>query len=119
MRRRRDLSLVVAVCALVAGGCSDSTTADRVKQAHFESGNRYFDAQKYPEAIIEYQNALQQDERFAAARLKLAESFVKAGNGPRAFREYVRAADLLPDDHKTQIIATGYLIRAGQFEDAR
>ena len=46
---------------------------------------------------MQYRNALQQDPRFGEARLKLADAYVQAGDPQSAYREYVRAADLLPE----------------------
>ena len=42
-----------------------------------ESGNRYRDEGKLPEAAIQYQNAIQLDPRFAEAHYQLAETYLK------------------------------------------
>jgi tetratricopeptide (TPR) repeat protein len=55
----------------------------------------------------------------ARPRLKLADAYAQVGNANQAFREYVRAADLLPQNNDAQVKAAGYLVAAGQFEDAR
>ena len=39
--------------------------------------------------------------------------------GTNASAEYVRAADLLPDDRTAQLAAAKALLATGQFEDAR
>ena len=83
----RRVSLVcLSLAAMLAAACTDTETA---KQRAFESGNRYFDEKKYPEAIVEYRNAVRADPRFGEARLKLAEAY--ALTGQRAWR--VRRAD--------------------------
>lgn len=107
---------VCAAAVVVSAACANSEAA---KQRYFESGNRYLAEKKYQEAIVEYRNALQQDNKFAAARTKLAEAYVANGNGRAALREYVRVADLLPQDSGAQLKAATHLLFAGQFEDAR
>jgi tetratricopeptide (TPR) repeat protein len=110
-------ALAALTLALVwASGCSDPA---KKKQSYLESGNRYFAEGKYDEAAIEYQNAIQIDARFGQARIKLAETYVRQGNHSSAVGEYVRAADLLPDDLALQLTAGGYLLLAGRAEDAR
>jgi tetratricopeptide (TPR) repeat protein len=108
-------SCAVAVIALVAG-CSGSSTS---KEEFLENGNKFFAEEKYAEAIVEYRNAVQQDEKFGAARWKLAQAYEKSGNPGAAFREFIRAADLLPENAEVQIQAAAYLMLAGQFEDAK
>jgi len=81
-------------------GSACSRDVEGVKREHLEAGNRYFDGQKYPEAILEYRNALQQDGNFGEARLKLADAYAETRDAAGAHREYVRAADLLPDNRQ-------------------
>ena len=45
-----------------------------------------------------------QDPRFGEARTKLADSYLRTGDIDNAYRQAVRAADLLPDDIKAQIM---------------
>ena len=85
----------------------------------FESGNQYFEEKKYPEAIVEYRNAVRADPRFGEARQKLADAYGFTGNARAAFAEQIRAADLLPDDLNAQLKASAYLLLARQFEDAK
>jgi tetratricopeptide (TPR) repeat protein len=107
--------LAVAL-VLTAAACSNPETE---KQRYFESGNRFFDEKKYQEAIVEYRNALQADEMFGEARFKLAESLAAVGETRNAFRQYIRAADLLPDNLDAQMKAASMLALAGQFDDAK
>jgi tetratricopeptide (TPR) repeat protein len=104
--------------ATVFGVLGCSTDPSVRKQRHFERGNRYVEEQKLPEAVIEYRNALQIDQRFADARLKLAETYAQLRDGGNALKEYVRAADLLPDKQDVQLTAGSYLLAAGQVDSA-
>ncbi|MCU0691777.1 MAG: tetratricopeptide repeat protein, partial [Polyangiaceae bacterium] len=70
-------------------------------------------------AVLEYRNAVDKDAMFAPARQKLAEAYLKQGNGSAALRELVRAADLLPKDAEAQVKAGSLLLMAGRAEDAK
>jgi tetratricopeptide (TPR) repeat protein len=115
LRRVARFSFVV----LLAGVVACSGRADARRQQHLERGNRYFDQAKYREAAIEFRNAVQIDPRSGQARLKLAQSLERLGDGQNAYQEYVRAADLLPDDLDVQLTAGSYLLAAKQFDDAK
>jgi len=113
--RGRVAGLLLAI--LLGVGCR--TNPEVAKQEYLKSGDRFMEQQKYAEAIVQYRNALQQDARFGQARYKLAEAYIKHGDATNAFREYVRAADLLPDSVDAQVKAATMLLLARQFEDAR
>lgn len=104
---------VVMVGLLATAGCSKSA-GDYLK-----SGDEFAAAGKTREALIEYRNAVNKEAANGEARLKLAETHEKLGEIPQAFREYIRAADLLPKDAKLQIKAGTLLLLAGRNEDAK
>src|ERR1700719_1151278 len=58
--------------AAVLGGCSLDPQKGKVK--YLESGKRYLKAGKYPEASIQFRNALKLDPRFAEAYYQLAQA---------------------------------------------
>jgi tetratricopeptide (TPR) repeat protein len=97
-------------------GCSDPETA---KKEHFDKAEKFMAGGKVAEAIVEYRNALREDPKFGEARFKLAQAYRQTGNQPQAYREFVRAADLMPQNNDAQIEATHYLVAAGAFEDAK
>ena len=101
---------------LLAVGCTDPETA---KQEHLDNGKRFATEKRFPEAILEFRNALQIDGKLAEAHLQLAEALAASGNPEGAFREYQRAADLMPDNAAVQKKAATFLFFAGQFEDVR
>jgi tetratricopeptide (TPR) repeat protein len=113
----RLLMATLVIAAAAAAGCS--ADPEVAKREYLASGDRYLADGKLNEAIVQYRNAIQQDPRFGEARLKLAEAYEKTDQPVNALREYVRAADLMPDDVDLQIKAGRYLILARQFEDAR
>lgn len=111
------ISPCLALFAVVVLVSCSNPEAD--KQRYLESGNQFLAQQKYPEAIVEYRNAVKIDDRFGEARYKLAEAYAGAGQVREAYREYIRAADLLPANDDVQLKAATALSFAGSFEDAR
>ena len=101
---------------LLAVGCTDPETA---KQQHLDNGRRFATEKRFAEAILEFRNALQIDSKLAEAHLQLAEALAASGNPEAAYREYQRAADLMPDNAAVQKKAATFLFLAGQFEDVR
>ena len=112
------ISLVAILLSALAGAsCSKDPAV--AKQEFLVRGNRYFDQQKYNEAVIEYKNALVRDAKFAEARYKLAQTYDRLGDSLNAEREYVNAADLMPDDPEVQVRAGLFLAAAGRIEEAK
>ena len=105
--------------ALGAGAVACAKSPERARREFVESGDRLAARKEYRQAIVQYRNALQHDPRFGEARVKLADTYVQAGDPQSALSEYVRAADLLRDDMKAQMKAATFLLAAEQFEDAR
>src|SRR5688572_23689188 len=102
--------------ALLLTACSD---AQATKARHVENGDAYMGRGKYAEAVIEYRNAVRIDARFGEARHKLAKAYQRADNQRQAIREYLAAAELLPDRVDVQLDAAVVLLSAGDFEGAR
>ena len=114
----RSLRAVAAAIALVcAVACNRDPNA--AKRQYLARGDSYAAAGKYSEAVLEYRNAVQQAPQAGDARRKLADALVHAGNLPAALEEYIRAADLLPDDLALQVKAGNLLLLAGRFDDAK
>ena len=109
------MSLILGA-SLLAGCSRDPQVA---KKKHFDRGDSYFEAGKYREAAIEYQNAIQIDPRFAPAHFKLAESYLKLQDWQRGYQELLRSIDLQPDDWKAQLTLGNILLASGRFPDAR
>ena len=106
------LAVVVSFAVLTA--CS--TDPDTAKQKYFARAEQYLLEKKYDEAIVEYRSALQQDPSFAEARFKLAETYVAKNDYRSAYPEYIRAADLKPDDLNIQARAGNMLLLGRRFE---
>ena len=107
---------VVVFLGLMAAGCSGM---ERARQQYLESGDRYFAQQKFDEALIEYKNAVKADPAFGEGRRALAETYFKLGQPERGFKEFMRAADLLPDRADVQVRAGNLLLLSGSFDEAK
>ena len=117
-RPKRSKWLVAPlVVVLAAVGCSKDPEV--AKKEFVESGDNLMTQKKYAEAVIQYKNAIGLDQRYGEARLKLAKAAETTGDAITAFREYVRAADLLPEDPDAQLRAGQMLLLAKQYPEAR
>ncbi len=113
-RALRVLS-ILAVAVTVAA-CSNP---EKKKAQYLAAGDALAAQGKHAEAIIEYRNAIKQDTQFGEARFKLAQAYEATNDLGRAMKEYLRAADLLPEKPEAQLAAARMLVLAGQFEDAK
>jgi tetratricopeptide (TPR) repeat protein len=109
---------VVIVCLLL-GAVACSRDPATLRQKYVESGDKYFKQSKFAEAAVQYANAVRQDPESGMARMRLADAHMAAGHTRAAFPEYIRAADLLPNDLDAQMKAGGLLLNGGLFEEAK
>lgn len=103
--------------AIAPAACSQNS--ETAKREAVTRGDALFAKAQYSEAVIEYRRAIQFDARYGEAHRKLADTYLKVGDGANAIREFVRAADLLPDDADLQIKVGNFLLAGGRFDDAR
>lgn len=113
-RSRRFGVLILA--ALLASSCSNP---EKQKVQHLERGDQYAAEKRDEFAVIEYASALKIDPKFGEARFKLAQTYERLENMRAAAPEYVRAADVLPDNREAQIKATQILLIGQRFGDAQ
>lgn len=100
--------------AVSAAGCGKDDP-----QKYVKSGDQYVEQGRLREAVVDYRHAIQLDPKLGEARLKLAGVYERQKDVPNAVGEYVRAADLLPDNLDAQLKAGNYLLLTGKFEDAQ
>lgn len=113
--RRRYCVILLCCLAAVNVACSN----EAAKRRYFESGARYLESGRPADAIVEFRNAVDRDERWGQARFALAEAYAANGDPENAYQNYTRAADLMPDNAAAQVKAATYLLLVGQYEDAR
>src|SRR5215469_7152034 len=104
-------ALIVGLSALVLAGCSRDPIVR--KQRYFKSGQKYFAEGKYRQAGIQFANAIQIDNRFAAAHYQLAQTYLRLGDGQHAYLETQRTLEWQPDNYKAHadiaiMLASGY-----------
>ncbi|HEY2434214.1 MAG TPA: tetratricopeptide repeat protein [Vicinamibacterales bacterium] len=120
MNRQWTLIAPVVLIAVVAVGLSACHRDPRAaSQAAMQRAQQYVSADNYKAAIIEYRNAVQADPRNGDARYQLSIAYEKTRDTTNAFREAVRAADLLPERDDVQLRAINFLLLARRFEEAR
>lgn len=107
---------LASLCLLLAS-CSQNPEVS--KELYLQRGDEYLARKEYRGAILEYRKALRIDPRFGMARYKLAEAYAANDELRRALGEYVRAADILPENLDVQIKAGNLLLLARRFEDAK
>jgi tetratricopeptide (TPR) repeat protein len=114
---RNTLTCVIALALCVAvGACADPETR---RKKYIASGDAYMKQGNVAAAIIQYSNAVSKVPASGEAHLRLAEAYVASNQIKPAFPEFIRAADLLPDDLQTQLKAGHFLLKAGLFQEAK
>src|SRR5262245_4541951 len=116
MSRKLTARLFVLTVTLAFVGCGKDPEVG--KREYLKSGQQYVSNGKYKEAVIEFRNAVQLDPRYGEARFALAGALLKTGDVQGAYREYARAADLLPADIEAQLWAGEMNLVAGRFDNA-
>src|ERR1700730_13537089 len=104
-------TVVVISILLCACACSRNPQARRDK--FLQSGNRYFEKGKYPEAAIEYRSAVQADAKSAEAHERLATAYMKVSSWEGAVKELERTVELQPNNTGAQL-NLGNILFAGQ-----
>ncbi len=106
--------LVLAILALAA--CSRDP--GKQKSAYLQSGAKYAKAGKYPEAVIQFLNAIEIDPRFAEAHYQLANVYLKLKAGQGAYRELATTVELDPGNTPAQLQLATLLIGAQKYAEA-
>src|ERR1700732_2932067 len=101
----------------VSEGCSRDPNAR--KQKYLESGNHYLEQAKYPEAAIQFQNAIKIDPKFAPAHSQLAKAYLHQKLWPLAYSELSTRVLLEPKNLQAQLDLADFLFAAKEFQAAR
>lgn len=94
-----------ALMATASVACSGTNKAQAVRD-----GDALETAQQHAEAAAAYQRALDVDPSDADLRVKLGQTYLRAGDA-------IRAADLLPEDLDAQLRAASTMLGGGRFSD--
>jgi tetratricopeptide (TPR) repeat protein len=88
--------------------------APSTPKAYFESGKKYYDQKKYPEAIIQLLNAVRKDSRYRDARLLLATVYEAQQDFAHAAAELKALLEYYPDDPQGNLQLGSIYLAAGQ-----
>jgi tetratricopeptide (TPR) repeat protein len=105
------------VLIVAASGCSRDPAA--ASRRHLGRGDSYLAAGQFPEAAIEYRNAIRYAPASVEAHSKLAEAARRADDLRTTLLQYLRVAELDPGNVEAQIRAASVQLLAGRYDDAR
>jgi protein O-GlcNAc transferase len=115
---RTGLTVLVAIqiCFVLAGCLRDPNVR---KQKFMEQGDRYFAQEKYPEALLTYERAVQIDARLVAAHYGIAKCHLKMSSWASAFQELQRTIDLEPQNWPAHLDLGQLYLAGGRAPEAR
>jgi Tfp pilus assembly protein PilF len=118
MKRSQAFALILTLALFAAfAGCSRDPNVR--KQKFFASGQSYFAQGKYPEAAIQFSNAIDIDPRFAEAHYQLAQADLKLREWNQALQELSRSVELQPDNYPARIDLANLLVSGHDFKHAQ
>jgi tetratricopeptide (TPR) repeat protein len=101
------LVCLLLVAVLTLGGCTNPETA---KAEHLKKGEAYLADLKYQEASLEFRNALQIDDKLAAAHWGLARAFEGLQRFPEMLEEMRKTVDLDANNLDARVKLGNYYI---------
>jgi tetratricopeptide (TPR) repeat protein len=104
------------VMMLLLAGCARSPEAKKAR--HLERGDRYFQQEKYREAVLEYRNVLRIDTGNAKAIRQLGLAHYQLGEMGHAGRYLLRTQELEPENLEARLKLGSLYVFGGQPEDA-
>jgi tetratricopeptide (TPR) repeat protein len=110
------LFVTLQICLILAGCLRDPNVR---KQKFMEEGDRYFAKEKYPEALLTYERAVQIDPRLVAGHYGIAKCHLKMGNWLSAFQELQRTIDLEPQNWPAHLDRGQLYLAGGRALEAR
>jgi len=111
------LRAVLLISFFFCSGCQ--WNRDAQKQRYFQSGMDYFQKERYPEAIIQFQNAVQMDKRFASAHYQLAQCYLRQAEWLQAQTELLTTVGLDPRNSQAQLDLGQFMFQGRQFGRAK
>ena len=109
------LRIAATVCAVSLV----STACGRSAGEHLARGDQYLASKQYPQAIIEYRGAIQQDPLSGEAQMRLGDAYLAIPDAGNAARAYLTAAQLMPKSVEAQVNAGNMMLLGGLFENSR
>lgn len=107
----RRINPIVLLLALLSGACGEDP--QEKSRQYLESAEQYLTESRYEEAVIQYRNAIQNDEQHVPAYLGLARAFQKLGNHQQALNQFMKVLELDPDNVEAKLEVGDYHLQAG------
>jgi tetratricopeptide (TPR) repeat protein len=104
------------VVSLLFASCARSP--DEKKARHLERGDRYFQQEKYREAVLEYRNVLRIDTGNAKAVRQLGLAHYQLGEMGQAGRYLLRTQELEPENLEARLKLGSVYLLGGRPEEA-
>lgn len=118
MKRSIGIFLAVVIpCLLLVSGCSRSPEEKR--EAYLESARAYLEKEKFAEAAIEFQNALQIAPDDSQTLVTLGEVQLKLLKASDAYKAFSRAVAADPKNTKAHEYLASILLLSGNYELAQ
>src|SRR5215510_10214388 len=104
------LSVFIAAVLLFTG----CTNPEKAKAEHLSKADAYLKQGKFQEASIEYRNALQIDDKLAAAHWGLVLAYEGLERYQEAFEELKRTVDLDPNNLDARVRLGNYYLNSAK-----
>src|SRR5439155_8519769 len=111
------LAVGVVVGLLLAAGCARSPEAKKAR--YLERGDRYFQKERYRDAILEYRNALRLDASNPRAVRQLGLAHFQLAEIGQALRYLLKAQEQSPDDLDVRLKIGAIFHGIGKMDEAR
>jgi Flp pilus assembly protein TadD len=86
---------------------------------YLASGDKYFKAGKYQEAVIQYRNAIQLNPKLAQAHYELSRAYFQLKSPAAAYRELRETVTLDPENSDAQLEFATLLIGGKKYDEAK
>ncbi|HZB44258.1 MAG TPA: tetratricopeptide repeat protein [Pyrinomonadaceae bacterium] len=110
-RARSVRALLLVLIAIFAASAASCTNPETAKANHVSRGEAYLKERKWQEAVLEFRNATQIDDKLAAAHWGLAQAYEQLGRGVEAFEALQKTVQLDPANSGARLkLANAYII---------
>ncbi|MBN1636666.1 MAG: tetratricopeptide repeat protein [Deltaproteobacteria bacterium] len=116
MKKIKAIILLLFAFQLICAGCANNPEEKR--QEYLTSAQEYMQQEKYAEAAIQYQNALQIAPDDAETLIKLGEVMLSLKRVPEAYRAFDRAIKTDPTNQKAHEYHASLQLLSNNYEQA-
>lgn len=110
-RYHRSLLFILLAALIALSGCAN---AEKAKAEHVKRGEAYLKESKFQEATLEFRNAIQIDDKLAAAHWGLAQAYEGLQRFPEMIDELRKTVDLDKNNLDARIKLGNYYLAASR-----